>query len=46
MRPPGTAEELERRRLRAMTLLDKGMPGVEVAEVLGVTPGAVSQWKK
>ena len=46
MRPLGTAEELERRRLRAMTLLDKGMPGVEVAEVLGVTPGAVSQWKK
>ena len=46
MRPKGTPKELERRRLRAMMLLDKGMSGVEVAEMLGVTPGAVSQWKK
>ena len=46
MRPKGTPKELERRRLRAMMLLDKGMSGVEVAEILGVTPGAVSQWKK
>jgi transposase len=29
-----------------MPLPDKGMSGVAVAEMLGVTPGAVSQWKK
>ncbi len=29
-----------------MALLDKGMSGVEVAEAVGATPGAVSQWKK
>jgi transposase len=46
MRPTGSSKELERRRLQAMALLDKGMSGVEVAEAVGATPGAVSQWKK
>ena len=45
MRPKGTPKELERRRLRAMALLDKGVSGVEVAKAVGATPGAVSQWK-
>lgn len=46
MRPHGTPKELEQRRLRAMALLDQGMSGVEAARRLGVTSGAVSQWKK
>ena len=45
MRPKGTPKELERRRLRAMALLDKGVSGVEVAKTVGATPGAISQWK-
>ncbi len=45
MRPKGTPKELERRRLRALSLLDKGVSGVEVAKAVGATPGAVSQWK-
>lgn len=36
----------EGRRLRAMELLAQGYRGSEVARVLGVTPGAVSQWSK
>lgn len=46
MRPKGTPQELEQRRLQAMTLLEKGHNGNEIARILGVTPGAVSQWKK
>lgn len=38
--------ERERRRLQAMSLLDKGWTQADVAEHLGVTQGAVSQWKK
>ena len=38
--------EREQRRLRAMGLLDKGWSQAEVARALGVTQGAVSQWKK
>lgn len=45
MRPEGSPKELERRRLRAMALLDKGLSGVEVAKAVGATPGAISQWK-
>src|SRR5258708_25449474 len=37
---------LEGRRLRAWELLEAGWRQVEVAEVLGVTKGAVSQWAK
>jgi len=37
---------LEGRRLRAWELLEAGWRQVEVAEVLGVTKGAVSQWVK
>ena len=46
MRPKGTPQALEQRRLQAMALLDKGHTGSQVARMLGVTPGAVSQWKK
>ncbi len=45
MRPKGTPKKLERRRRRAMALLDKGVSGVEVAKAVGATPGAISQWK-
>src|SRR5512141_337790 len=45
MRTPGTPEELERQRFRAIALLDAGHRPREVAKVLGVSPAAVSQWK-
>lgn len=46
MRPTGSPKELERRRLRAMALLQQGHAQAEIARMLGVTAGAVSQWKK
>jgi transposase len=46
MRTPGTPEELERRRFRAVALLQAGHRPSEVARRLGVSPAAVSQWKK
>lgn len=46
MRSKGSPKELEQRRLRAMALLDQGGSQTEIAQRLGVTPGAVSQWKK
>jgi transposase len=36
----------EGRRLRALELITEGYRSSEVARVLGVTPGAVSQWLK
>ena len=36
----------EGRRLRALDLHEQGWPGARIAEALGVTPGAVSQWLK
>lgn len=42
----GTAEQLQERRFRAMELLGEGLSQVDVAQQLGVSPGAVSQWKK
>ncbi len=41
----GSAEQLQKRRLRAIALLEQGYTQVEVAQKLGVTQGAVSQWK-
>lgn len=46
MRPNGSPDELERRRLRALDLLDAGHGPAEVARRVGVTRSAVSQWKK
>lgn len=42
----GTSEQLQERRFRAMALLEEGLSQVEIARQLGVSPGAVSQWKK
>src|SRR5215212_9327397 len=36
----------EGRRLRALELHEQGWLGARIAEALGVTPGAVSQWLK
>lgn len=36
----------EYRRLRAVELFNKGMKAIKIAEILGVTRGAVSQWLK
>ena len=46
MRPKGSPKELEQRRMRARVLLDHGWSQAEVARHLGVTQGAISQWKK
>jgi len=46
MRPKGTKKELETRRLYAVSLLEKSHGVREIAHSVGVTPGAVSQWKK
>jgi len=46
MRRKGSSEELERRRVQAMALLDQGWSQAEIARRFGVTQGAVSQWKK
>ena len=46
MRSKGSPKELEQRRMRAMALLDHGWSQADVARRLGVTQGAVSQWKK
>ncbi len=45
MRPAGTPEELEGRRLRAVELLAQGHPPVEVARMLGVNRRSVRRWK-
>ena len=42
----GSRKDAEQRRLRAMALLDRGQPQKQVAQTLGVTPAAVSQWVK
>lgn len=45
MRPSGSPEELERRRLRALSLLNEGLLPVEVAERVGVDRRSVRRWK-
>lgn len=45
MRPTGSPEELERRRLRALALLDEGLLPVEVARRVGVDRRSVRRWK-
>ena len=45
MRPSGSAEELERRRRRAIELLKAGLQPVEVARQLGVDRRSVRRWK-
>jgi transposase len=43
-RPIGTAEELERRRRRAVELVGRGESRTTVARVLGVHPKSLSRW--
>lgn len=45
MRPPGNQQELERRRLRAIRLLQEGHPPVEVARIVGCDRRSVRRWK-
>jgi transposase len=46
MRPQGTAEELERRRRRAVALLRDGKGVREVAAMVSASPGSVSVWRQ
>jgi transposase len=43
-RPIGTAAELERRRRRAVLLVQQGEPRANVARILGVQPKSVARW--
>lgn len=45
MRPSGSPAELERRRLRAITLLRAGLLPVEVARRIGVDRRSVRRWR-
>ena len=44
MRPRGSSEELERRRNRAIGLLEQGYQPVEVAQMVGVDRRSVRRW--
>src|SRR5213595_524221 len=46
MRPKGTAAELERRRRRAVQLLEQGESPTVVARVLGVKPSSLHRWRR
>ena len=46
MRPKGTAAELERRRRRAVSLLDQGEPPGVVARILGVRTTSLHRWRR
>ena len=46
MRPEGSAVELERRRRRAVQLVDAGERPSVVARILGVTPSSLSRWRR
>lgn len=45
MRPPGSPAELERRRHRAIALLDTGLMPHEVAKRVGVDRRSVRRWR-
>jgi transposase len=45
-RPIGTAAELERRRRRAVQLLQQGEPPADVARILGVHPKSLARWRR
>src|SRR5437016_212446 len=46
MRPKGTAAELERRRSRAVELLNQGERPAVVARILGVTRTSLHRWRR
>lgn len=45
MRPHGSPQELQRRRFRAVALLARGYPPLEVARRVGVDRRSVRRWK-
>jgi len=45
MRPTGIPEELERRRIRVVGLIDRRYKPVEVARMIGVDRRSVRRWK-
>src|SRR5262245_1012119 len=46
MRPRGTAAELERRRRRAVALVEGGESPSLVARILGVTRSSLRRWRR
>jgi transposase len=46
MRPKGSAEALEMRRMIAVRMLQAGKGVREVSRLVGVSPTSVSRWKK
>src|ERR1035438_67842 len=46
MRPKGTAAELERRRRRAVELLEQGEVPAVVARILGVQRTSLHRWRR
>ena len=46
MRPKGSAEELERRRQRALSLLKEGYSQTKVGRLVGASQASVSRWQK
>jgi transposase len=46
MRPKGTADELERRRRRAVELVEQGESPTLVARILGVRPTTIHRWRR
>jgi transposase len=46
MRPKGTAAELERRRRRAVELVEQGESPTVVARILGVRTASVHRWRR
>ena len=46
MRPKGSAEELERRRRRAVALLQDGMTPAAVARAVGASRASVTRWRQ
>jgi transposase len=46
MRPKGTPAELERRRRRAVELVDQGESPTTVARILGVRPTSLHRWRR
>jgi transposase len=46
MRPSGRTEELERRRFRAVELMEEGVPRKSLARVLDVSAASLSRWRR
>jgi len=46
MRPIGSAAELERRRIRAVELVEQGESPRDVARILGVCPTSLHRWRR